>query len=74
MGEPELRSGRLADAAGVDVQTLRYDERRGLPAAQRLGFALAPRSPTGCDDLVTCAASSRCPLPFAGPDHGPATV
>ncbi|MFE2616373.1 MerR family DNA-binding protein [Micromonospora chalcea] len=28
----------------------------------------------GCDDLITCAGSSRCPLPFAGPDNGPATV
>lgn len=40
MGEPELRSGRLADAAGVSVQTLRYYERRGLLAAPR-------RSPGG---------------------------
>ncbi|MFE2617364.1 MerR family DNA-binding transcriptional regulator, partial [Micromonospora chalcea] len=30
MGEPELRSGQVADAAGVNVQTLRYYERRGL--------------------------------------------
>ncbi|MFG1740592.1 MerR family transcriptional regulator [Micromonospora chalcea] len=138
MGEPELRSGRLADAAGVTVQTLRYYERRGLlpaprrspgghrlyPAeavtllrvvktAQRLGFTLAEvadllaagRQDTGmrtrardklaeverrladltvvrdtlraaisagCDDLITCADSPRCPLPFA--DHDPATV
>ena len=27
---PELRSGRLAAAAGVNLQTLRYYERRGL--------------------------------------------
>ncbi|MBQ1041367.1 MULTISPECIES: MerR family transcriptional regulator [unclassified Micromonospora] len=138
MGEPGLRSGRLADAAGVTVQTLRYYERRGLlpaprrspgghrlypaetvtllrvvKAAQRLGFTLAEvtdllaagRHDTGlrtraklaeverrladltvvretlraaisagCDDLVACAASPRCPLPFAGPDHDPATV
>ncbi|OHX02512.1 MerR family transcriptional regulator [Micromonospora sp. WMMB235] len=40
MGEPELRSGRLADAAGVNVQTLRYYERRGLLPAPR-------RSPGG---------------------------
>ncbi|MEW2445302.1 MerR family transcriptional regulator [Micromonospora marina] len=140
MGEPELRSGQVADAAGVNVQTLRYYERRGLlaaprrspgghrlypaetvtllravKAAQRLGFTLAEvadllaagrhdaglRNRTrdklaeverrladltdvrdtlreaisaGCDDLITCAGSSRCPLPFADPDHGPATV
>ncbi|MFY1616944.1 MerR family transcriptional regulator [Micromonospora sp. WMMD736] len=132
-----LRSGQLADAAGVNQQTLRYYERRGLlespqrspgghrlyPAetvtllrviktAQRLGFTLDEvgdlldagrhrhrgRSDAdlqarareklveieqrladltfirdtlrdaisaGCDDLVTCAASPRCPLPFA---------
>ncbi|MEU4593768.1 MerR family transcriptional regulator [Micromonospora aurantiaca (nom. illeg.)] len=140
MGEPELRSGRLADAAGVNVQTLRYYERRGLlpaprrspgghrlypaetvtllrvvKAAQRLGFTLdevadllaagrhdaglrtrardklaeverrladltAVRDTlraavsAGCDDLVTCAESPHCPLPFTGPDRGPATV
>jgi DNA-binding transcriptional MerR regulator len=132
-----LRSGELADAAGVNQQTLRYYERRGLLAApqrspgghrlypaesvtllrviktaQRLGFTLnevaelldtgrhhhSSRPDTGlrarvreklveveqkltdltvirdtlraaisagCDDLVTCAASSCCPLPFA---------
>ncbi|MEU5525422.1 MerR family transcriptional regulator [Micromonospora chersina] len=132
-----LRSGQLADAAGVNLQTLRYYERRGLltapprspgghrlyPAdtvtllrviktAQRLGFTLAEvadlldagrhrhrgRSDNGlqarareklveveqrladltvirdtlraaisagCDDLVACAGSSCCPLPFA---------
>ncbi|MFD4205940.1 MerR family transcriptional regulator [Micromonospora tulbaghiae] len=140
MGEPELRSGQVADAAGVNVQTLRYYERRGLlaaprrspgghqlypaetvtllrvvKAAQRLGFTLAEVADllaagrhdaglrtrahdklaeverrladltavrdtlreaisAGCDDLITCAGSSRCPLPFAGPDHDPATV
>ncbi|MBU8860719.1 MULTISPECIES: MerR family transcriptional regulator [unclassified Micromonospora] len=140
MGEPELRSGQVADAAGVNVQTLRYYERRGLlaaprrspgghrlypaetvtllrvvKAAQRLGFTLAEVADllaagphdaglrtrahdklaeverrladltavrdtlrkaisAGCDDLITCAGSSRCPLPFADPDHGPATV
>ncbi|MEU1847127.1 MerR family transcriptional regulator [Micromonospora sediminicola] len=132
--EPELRSGQLAAAVGVNVQTLRYYERRGLlaaprrspgghrlypaeavtllrvvKAAQRLGFTLAevtdliraarrtPRADSGlrarardklaeaeqrladltvvrdtlraavaagCDDLVACAASPRCPLPF----------
>ena len=30
MSQPGLRSGQLADAAGVNVQTLRYYERRGL--------------------------------------------
>ncbi|SCG42721.1 MerR family transcriptional regulator [Micromonospora humi] len=130
-----LRTGQLADAAGVNVQTLRYYERRGLldaprrspgghrlyPAeavtllrvvktAQRLGFTLAEVAElldagrhrhrrgtglrarareklaeveqrladltvirdtlrtaisAGCDDLISCADSSRCPLPFA---------
>ncbi|PWU53376.1 MerR family transcriptional regulator [Micromonospora globispora] len=132
-----LRSGQLADAAGVNQQTLRYYERRGLLAspqrspgghrlypaesvtllrviktAQRLGFTLnevadlldagrhqhggRPDSglqarareklieveqkladltvirdtlraaiSAGCDDLVACAGSSCCPLPFA---------
>ncbi|MET8351123.1 MULTISPECIES: MerR family transcriptional regulator [unclassified Micromonospora] len=129
-----LRSGQLADAAGVNPQTLRYYERRGLLAAprrspgghrlypaesvtrlrviktaQRLGFTLGevadllhagqrhhrpstglPAQATaklaeverrladltavrdtlraaisaGCDDLVACAGSSGCPLPF----------
>ncbi len=131
-----LRSGQVADAAGVNPQTLRYYERRGLlaeprrspgghrlypseavivlrviKAAQRLGFTLneiselieAGRHRTrpdsglgtrvtpklveidpkiadlaviratlvsaldaGCDDLVSCATSPCCPLPFAG--------
>ncbi|MEV1330405.1 MerR family transcriptional regulator [Micromonospora costi] len=133
----ELRSGQLADAAGVNPQTLRYYERRGLLAApqrspgghrlypaetvtllrviktaQRLGFTLNEvadlldtgrhrhgRRPdtglqarardklaeveqkladlavirdtlhaavsAGCDDLLACASSSRCPLPLA---------
>ncbi|NGM12758.1 MerR family transcriptional regulator [Verrucosispora sp. WMMA2044] len=132
-----LRSGELADAAGVNRQTLRYYERRGLLAspqrspgghriypaetvdllrviktAQRLGFTLDEvadlldagrhrhgRRPdgglrararsklaeieqkladltvirdtlraaisAGCDDLVACADSPCCPLPFA---------
>jgi MerR family mercuric resistance operon transcriptional regulator len=125
-----LRSGELAQAAGVNPQTLRYYERRGLlaepdrtlgghrvypreavtvlrmiRAAQRLGFTLnevaslldAGAHPAGlqsrarqklaeveakiadlqtigetlrsalsagCDDLTTCAAAPRCPLPF----------
>lgn len=131
-----LRSGQVAQAAGVNLQTLRYYERRGLlaepdrtlgghrlypvetvtvlrviKAAQRLGFTLeevadlldvgthrhGPRPEGmqtrardklaeveakiadlqiigetlraaltfGCDDLITCAQTPRCPLPFA---------
>ncbi len=131
-----LRSGEVADAAGVNLQTLRYYERRGLlaepdrspgghrvypveavtvlkviKAAQRLGFTLdevadlleTGRHPhrhadaglraraqaklaeveakiadlqviagnlraatdAGCDDLITCAGQSCCPIPFA---------
>jgi MerR family transcriptional regulator, mercuric resistance operon regulatory protein len=130
-----LRSGELAAAAGVNVQTLRYYERRGLldepdrtigghrmypaetvtvlrviKAAQRLGFTLGDVAElleaghhhsrrdrdglparaaaklveveaaladlavvrdtlraaldAGCDDLMTCAESEYCPLPF----------
>ena len=131
-----LRSSQVADAAGVNVQTLRYYERRGLldepdrslgghrlyppetvtvlrviKAAQRLGFTLDDvaelleagqhrhrRRPAsglqmraaaklleveakmadlevirdtlraaldaGCEDLMTCAGSDCCPLPF----------
>jgi DNA-binding transcriptional MerR regulator len=137
----ELRSGQVAQAAGVNLQTLRYYERRGLlaepdrtlgghrlypaetvttlrviKAAQRLGFTLDEvadlldaathrhgrhRHSTrpeglqarareklaeveakiadlqiigdtlraaltaGCDDLITCAQTPQCPLPFA---------
>ncbi len=32
MSEPGLRTGQLAEAAGVNQQTLRYYERRGLLA------------------------------------------
>ncbi|WP_158887229.1 MerR family transcriptional regulator [Amycolatopsis anabasis] len=125
-----LRSGELAEAAGVHPQTLRYYERRGLLAepgrslgghrlyppeavdrlrmiktAQRLGFTLGEVAEllgrrrrtglhqraagkldeieakiadlravrdtlraalaAGCDDLADCAATPRCPLPFA---------
>ena len=136
-----LRSGQIAAAAGVNVETLRYYERRGLlaephrspgghrlydaesvttlrviKAAQRLGFTLEevaellevgrhrhrPRSArpgdaglqaraqaklveveeritdlvtirdnlraaldAGCDDLVACAGTDCCPIPFA---------
>jgi DNA-binding transcriptional MerR regulator len=137
-----LRSGQVAAAAGVNVQTLRYYERRGLlarpgrtlgghrvyplqtvtllriiKAAQRLGFTLDEvadliepagrrrhRGPdaglharaqaklvdieqkiadlvvirdtlreavaAGCDDLVACAHSSCCPLPFEALGEG----
>lgn len=134
MSETGLRSGQLAGAAGVNVETLRYYERRGLLAkpqrslgghrlypaqtvtmlrviktAQRLGFTLdevadllaatrvgarsdagvRARAQTklaeidqklaelaavrdtlrsaleaGCDDLLACAESPCCPLPF----------
>jgi MerR family mercuric resistance operon transcriptional regulator len=132
-----LRSGQVAEAAGVNLQTLRYYERRGLlaeperslgghrlypeqavtivrviKASQRLGFTLDDvaelletgrhrhgRRPdaglhakavaklaeieqriadlqviahtlrialdVGCDDVMACAASADCPLPFA---------
>jgi len=131
-----LRSGELARAAGVNQQTLRYYERRGLlaeperspgghrlypaealtvlrviKAAQRLGFTLTEVSElvelgrhrhgrrdsglqrraaakledveariadlrlmaatlrtaldAGCDDLLSCATTEGCPLPFA---------
>ena len=133
-----LRTGQLADAVGVNVETLRYYERRGLlaepdrtlgghrlyppesvttlrviRATQRLGFTLdevaellalgrhghemqRPRLhertvqkladvqariadlevvrdtlraavDAGCDDLRTCAANDRCPLPLGEP-------
>lgn len=129
-----LRAGQVADAAGVNVETLRYYERRGIipepdrslgghrlysdatvttlrviKAAQRLGFTLdevaelleagrhhhgtagglqsrteaklaevdqkiadlhvirdsliAARD-AGCDDLIRCAESDCCPIPF----------
>ena len=135
-----LRSGEVADAAGVNLQTLRYYERRGIleeparslgghriyppetvtllrviKAAQRLGFTLdevsdlldaAGRQPqvasaglnararekladievkladlhvirdtltaaiaAGCDDLVACAESDCCPIPFTEIAH-----
>jgi DNA-binding transcriptional MerR regulator len=137
-----LRSGQAAEAAGVNLQTLRYYERRGLiaepdrtlgghrlypaetvtvlrviKAAQRLGFSLQevaelidvgthrhghrPQSlharaeqklneidariadltiiretlqaalAAGCDDLIACAHSPECPLPFADLAHDP---
>jgi MerR family mercuric resistance operon transcriptional regulator len=133
---PGLRTGQVAEAAGVNRQTLRYYERRGLiaepertlgghrvyptatvtalgviKAAQRLGFTLDEVAElldvgrhrhgqrddglqarvavklvevetkiadlqivastlraaldAGCEDLMTCAQSSECPLPFS---------
>jgi DNA-binding transcriptional MerR regulator len=130
-----LRTGEVAEAAGINIQTLRYYHRRGLleeplrsdgghrryppetvtllrviKAAQRLGFTLeevadlvetashrhggrdtglraraaaklaevdgkiadlqairhtlAEALDAGCDDLVACAGSPCCPLPF----------
>ncbi|MEG9227333.1 MerR family transcriptional regulator [Aeromicrobium sp. Sec7.5] len=129
-----MRSGQVASAAGVNVETLRYYERRGLleeparslgghrlyppetvtvlkvvKAAQRLGFTLDETAEllelgrhhhgtgglqsrasaklaeidsritdltviretllaavdAGCDDLIACAGSDCCPIPFA---------
>jgi DNA-binding transcriptional MerR regulator len=128
-----MRAGQVAEAAGVNVETLRYYERRGIipepdrslgghrvysdatvttlrviKAAQRLGFtldevaelleagrhhhgggglqsraqaklaevdqkiadltvirdALAAAQEAGCDDLLQCAESECCPIPF----------
>jgi DNA-binding transcriptional MerR regulator len=138
-----LRSGQVAGAAGVNVETLRYYERRGIipepdrslgghrlypeatvttlrviKAAQRLGFtldevgelleagrhhhgatggllsrtdaklaevdqkiaalqvirdSLLAAKDAGCDDLVQCAESDSCPLPFVQIATGPST-
>ena len=137
-----LRAGQVASAAGVNLETLRYYERRGLiaspprslggqrqypvevvtllrviKAAQRLGFsldeigelilagvhrhlpqrdgALQSRIPVkiadldqriadlqvirsslvaaqsaGCDDLMTCAGTPQCPIPFPALQDG----
>ena len=137
-----LRSGEVATAAGVNQQTLRYYERRGLvtepdrspgghrlyppetvtvlrviKTAQRLGFtldevadllaagthqhgrradagllaraedklaeveqkiadlnviqdSLRTAIAAGCDDLMTCAETPCCPLPFVGLTRG----
>lgn len=142
MNETGLRSGAVASAAGVNVETLRYYERRGLlreparslgghrlyppeavatlrviKAAQQLGFTLDEvadllaatmfrrRSDAGlqsrarlklaeiddklaeltrvrevlrsaldagCDDLLVCADSPCCPLPFPSTATGTA--
>ncbi|MEU4540266.1 MerR family transcriptional regulator [Streptosporangium sp. NPDC023825] len=137
MSGKRLRTGEVAEAAGVNAQTLRYYHRRGLleepqrsngghrlyppetvtvlrviKVAQRLGFTLEEVADlveaaahrhgksdsglqarataklaeveqkiadlqtirdtlvqavdAGCDDLVACAASPCCPLPFSG--------
>ena len=146
-GNTGLRSGQVAAAAGVGIETLRYYERRGLlaepdrspgghrlygedsvttlrviKAAQRLGFTLEevaellevgrhrhrPRGmpagaglqaraaaklaeveeriadlgairdnlraalDAGCDDLVACAGTDCCPIPFATITRRPA--
>ena len=144
-GNTGLRSGQVAAAAGVGIETLRYYERRGLlaepdrspgghrlygedsvttlrviKAAQRLGFTLEEvadllevgrhrhrrgRPDTGlraraqaklaeveeriadlgairdnlraaldagCDDLVACAGTDCCPIPFATITRRPA--
>jgi hypothetical protein len=46
-----LRSGEVASASGVNPQTLRYYERRGL---------LAPRTATARDTACTRRTPSRC--------------
>ena len=48
-----MRTGDLA-AAGVLPETLRYYERRGLPAMRSAVAA-------GRDDLAACAAEPDCP-------------
>jgi MerR family regulatory protein len=42
-----LRTGQLAERAGVNVQTLRYYERRGLLGG-RPGSGSTPRPRCGC--------------------------
>ena len=140
---PEMRSAQVARAAGVNLQTLRYYERRGLlaepdrspgghrlyppeavtvlrviKAAQRLGFSLdevadllktgqhrhgrtdaglqahaaakiaeidariddlriiraslITAMEAGCDDLMACARTDSCPLPFTDIGRMPA--
>jgi MerR family regulatory protein len=88
MPENGLRSGEVADAAGVNVQTLRYYERRGLldepnrsldGHRARIKLAeidaklielttvrdtLRAALDAGCDDLIACADSPCCPVPF----------
>ncbi|MFF4190152.1 MerR family DNA-binding transcriptional regulator [Nonomuraea sp. NPDC001831] len=63
--EPCLRSGQVAERAGVNLQTLRYYERRGLIAdlatvRESLGQVVA----AGCDSLTGCTGPG-CPLPAA---------
>jgi hypothetical protein len=63
-----LRSGELARAAGVNPQTLRYYERRGLlaePERTLGGHRVYRPLAAGCDDLVECAERPECPVPFS---------
>ena len=102
MSDVGLRTGQVAEAAGVSVQTLRYYERRGLveePDRTLGGHRLYPPETVtvlmrarvtaklieveakladlavirdtlyaardaDCDDLIACADSPCCPLPF----------
>jgi MerR family transcriptional regulator, mercuric resistance operon regulatory protein len=69
-----LRSGELAERAGVNVQTLRYYERRGLlaaptrrPSGQREypegAVALLTVLAADCDSLTDCSCGLATPLP-----------
>lgn len=65
-----LRSGELAEAAGVNPQTLRYYERRGLlseieakiAGLRAIAAGLRAALDAGCDDLATCATTDCCRL------------
>lgn len=50
---------RVARAAGVNLQTLRYYERRGL-----IRDRLRAVSEAGCDDLLDCVDLPCCSIPF----------
>ncbi|MFI7229512.1 MerR family DNA-binding transcriptional regulator [Nonomuraea angiospora] len=64
-GGPYLRSGQVAERAGVNLQTLRYYERRGLIAdLNTIRRALSAVVSAGCDSLTHCTCPD-CPLPFA---------
>ncbi|MEV3981210.1 MerR family transcriptional regulator [Nonomuraea sp. NPDC049758] len=51
--EPYLRSGQVAERAGVNLQTLRYYERRGLIAEPRRSPGGHRAYPPGTVALVT---------------------